>query len=294
MTDTLFDVALALGEILGGMKQGLATNGTTTTIVDTNLLTQQDNHWNGGAAFIMRDAGGSSAAPEAEFSPITDFTNSTGTVTLRDTLTGAVATGDDYALTPGKYPLHLLKAKINAVLSKILIPAEDTTSLDTASAQTEYTLPAACVGTNLRQVWWETNEDANDNQWQEIRNWYVKDGGTGTQDTLVIPQLTAERDIRLTYVVKHPRVYDADDEINENVHINRIIWEAASFIMIDELARNTGNKAIAQLANYYQGEARDMRTAHPVRVPPVNGKLFVAGIEADSDYTGEVGAVRLG
>ena len=46
---------------------------------------------NGGTAWVIYDGGAAGAAPENEYSVVSDFANSTGTVTLRTTLTAAVA-----------------------------------------------------------------------------------------------------------------------------------------------------------------------------------------------------------
>src|SRR3972149_4978025 len=72
---------------------GIATSGSTTTIVDTGSLKSSQynsSEWVGGWARISKDAGGAAAAPEAEKSPITTYAPSTGTITVDPALTAAV------------------------------------------------------------------------------------------------------------------------------------------------------------------------------------------------------------
>ena len=99
MTDTLFQAILELGLELGNAYSGTASAGTTTTIVDTNIGGDDDD-WNGGTALIVDDASGSDI--EGVFSVIDNYDSATGTVTLSDTLSAAVAASDEFVLIPPK------------------------------------------------------------------------------------------------------------------------------------------------------------------------------------------------
>ena len=80
---------------------GIATGGSTSTIVDTGRLksTQYaDKDWEGGWARISKDAGGAQAAPEGEISPITTYAPSTGTITVNPNFTQAPVSTDEYEL----------------------------------------------------------------------------------------------------------------------------------------------------------------------------------------------------
>lgn len=294
MTDTLFDAVLAVARLVGGGKAriGTATGGSTTTVIDTNLRDEADDYWNQGTAMIITDAGGASAAPEGEWGIITDFVNSTSTATII-AVTAAVATGDRYMFIPPRFSLNVIRNAINSVLVGLKVPAVDTTTLDTASNQTEYNLPATVTRNNLRRVWYQTQtDDANDNQWWELRDWTIIKQATGTQDVLVLPQLTADRDIMLEYVAIHPAVYDADDQINEAVHMDRISFAAAEFIYANEIGWHDNYKAAGSMANYFGDKARQAEAMHPIFLPPTNGRI-VSYSDISSSYTGEVGKVRL-
>jgi hypothetical protein len=112
MAKTLFDLTLELARILGTVREGVATGGSTTTIVDTVARTEDDDAFNGGTAWITYDAGGAGAAPQGEYQIVSDFTASSDTITTA-AFSAAIASGDRYAVAGLRYPLDLLIQKIN-------------------------------------------------------------------------------------------------------------------------------------------------------------------------------------
>ena len=235
-TPSLFDATYRVGRILDGVTEGVATGGSTTTIVDTRILTQADDHYNQGMAWILRDSAESAAAPEEEFGEVTDFTASNDTATIGsvsagsgDPFTVAVAAGDRYALTTSKYPPHQLIMAVNGALQDIL-PTEtsDITTVDTATSQTEYSI-ALAANKDLRKVWYQGRTgDTNDNRWIPIQNWDIRRTAVGTADLLILPfQYVTGRDIRLDYVQEHLELDDAADHISEDANFNHLVIEAA-------------------------------------------------------------------
>src|SRR3989304_4405440 len=99
MQFTLFHLTYEIARRMRLTTPGTATTGSTTTIVDTASRTEPDDFWNGGVAWLLYDANGAAAAPEAEYKTITDFVNSTATVTA-GTFTGAVGGGGRQAPGP--------------------------------------------------------------------------------------------------------------------------------------------------------------------------------------------------
>lgn len=73
---------------------GTVDSGTITTLVDAAVLVQADDFWNGYVLNIETAAG---ADPEEESREITDFVNSTNTLTT-DPFSAAVDTGDTYTI----------------------------------------------------------------------------------------------------------------------------------------------------------------------------------------------------
>lgn len=77
-----------------------ATGGSTSTFVDSNLKFSNDNDLNGGYLHIVSCAADSTL--NGKIVKISDFTQSTGTITLAETLSATIASGDTAYLCPGK------------------------------------------------------------------------------------------------------------------------------------------------------------------------------------------------
>lgn len=208
---------------LGG-KVTLATGGSTTTIVDTKLSDElqdsnEDDIYNGGTAIVIEDAGGLSAAPEGEFSRITDYVASTTTVTFSPALTTAPASGDRVIITTPDFPLYDMLEVLNDSLEDLSELSRYDTSITTTAQQTEYTLPVAVKGGRIEKVEIQTRlNDTNDNQWVEVPNWREGFANAGSTGTFILPQYSAGYTIRITYKKKHPRVDLYDDPIDESYH----------------------------------------------------------------------------
>lgn len=227
MTFTLAHLTYRTAREIGGgvLFENKATGGSATTVIDTGR-TEADDYWNGGTAWII-SAG--AAAPEWEFSEISNWDLASTTATLKETLTADVAAGDRYAFCKKRYPLHVLTQVVNNALTEMgLIPYEDT-SLTTATSQTEYTLAAGIDGRELRKVFIQTiDDDADDNQWKELFNWSVKFGDTGSQDVLVFRRQPPEGyTLRLIYMKQHDELYAYSDQLNEHVNVQRVVFAAA-------------------------------------------------------------------
>src|SRR4030067_693345 len=78
--------------------------------------------------------------------------------------TAATGLGDKYAIASKRIPHHVLVQGINNALFDLgTVQYTDTTSLTSASNQTEYTLPLAAKA-DLREVWQQgITTDSNDN-----------------------------------------------------------------------------------------------------------------------------------
>ncbi|MGH2621589.1 MAG: hypothetical protein ACRDHG_13640 [Anaerolineales bacterium] len=228
MTETLFDLSYETARLLEGeFKEGLATGGSTTTLVDTVDRTEADDHFNGGSVWVLRDAGGAGAAPEREYAQVTDFVQSTATATLRTALTAGIAAGDRYAIANARYPLNTLIAKLNQAL-KGMGPIEfSDTSVSTVASETEYTLPIA-ANLNLREVWEQRNAGVNDNQWIRRYDWYPQRMGTGVADKLVFETPPfGDKLLKLVFFDYHPELFVSSDKLREGIHSERVVLRAA-------------------------------------------------------------------
>jgi hypothetical protein len=274
MNKTLFDLTYELARALGIVSEGVATGGSTTTLVDTVELTQADDFWNGGSVWVLYDAGGAGAAPQGEYSVVSDFTASSDTATLRSTLTAAIASGDRYAIARKKYPLHILTQYINQALSEIPVQKDDITTITIAADQTEYSLPSDVW--KLKQVWLQNNDDSNDNEWGLLTDWSVKKSATGTANVLELgEQFTAGYELKLVYLTEHQTLRAATDKLDNTIHSNRVLYNAAVGCLLWRKAKvGESDTNVNDLLNFYQAKAQEMNAQFAVSYPQKSAKTI--------------------
>jgi hypothetical protein len=232
MAYTLFDLVYHTLNELGALVESIATGGSLTTIVDTLRLQSvfEDDHFNLGTALITRDAAGAGAAPEKEFSRISDFVSSTGTITCA-AFTVAPASGDRYALATRRFDLDMVIGKINNILRELLVETIDT-SLTTAASQLEYSLPTAVLDQSI-QVWIQgVSTDTDANEWWQCYDWQIEQAAAGTAKKLIFrTQPAYPYALRIHYWLPHAPLYAASDKLHESVDINRVVLDAALMLL---------------------------------------------------------------
>lgn len=273
MSKTLFDITLQLARALGVLTEGVATGGSTTSIADTVERTEADDLWNLGTAWITYDAAGTGVAPQGEYSVITDFANTGGVITLRSTLTAAVASGDRYAVASARYPLQLLIQKINETFG--VIEKTDITTITTAASQTEYSLPSDVL--DLKQVWVQTNsDDSDDNGWEKLYDWDVQKSDTGTANKLILMrQFDAGYKAKLVYLTYPNTLRGPTDKLDDSIHINKVVWNAAVGCLLWRKAKvGESDDSVNELLNYYQNLAAQMNAEYAMRLPRKSAKTI--------------------
>jgi hypothetical protein len=291
MTYDLFDITYRVVRELGIVEEGIATGGSTTTVVDSDDRTEADDYWNGGTVWMIRDSAGAGAAPEGEYSVISDFANSTGTITLRDTLTAAVASGDRYAAGRKWVPLHIIIQKVNQALIALgPIPYTDTTSITIASNQTEYSLPIA-ANRKLLKVYLQLDKtDADDNLWVEIVNWEVEKADPGNADTLILPaQYDSGYALKLVYLRTHPELYTSSSVLSEHVPVERVVYPAILACLRYRKQRVRSARFDDDIA-YYENLVAQIEANYPVMMPKKPSRLMIVG-DGQLQYDDEPGTV---
>jgi hypothetical protein len=270
----LFDLTYQLAVSLGVVNEGTATGGSTTTLIDTVELTQADDFWNLGSVWVTYDAGGAGAAPQGEYSVVSDFTSSSDTAALRSTLTAAIASGDKYAIARPRYPLSLLTSKINEVLRQIPIQKDDITTVTIAADQTEYSLPADVW--DLKQVWVHTDDDTNATQPVQIFDWAVKKSATGTANVLMLErQFATDTLITLKYLTDHQVLRASTDKLDTTIHVNRVVYNAVVGCLLWRKAKiGQLDENENQLLNYFQSLATEMNNRFAVSYPKKSAKTI--------------------
>lgn len=250
-----------------------ATGGSTTTIVNANDTTiDDDSAYTGGTALILRDSGGNGAAPEGEMARISSYSGATNTFTLSDTLTAAVASGDRYAVATNRIELEEYKELINDALSTIDVVSVDT-SITSASGQSEYTLPVALKQHDLYKVEYVGNpNDADDQAWVTVYNWTVVPSTPGAASTLILPALPDGRTVRITYKSKHPRVEDFDDPISEYIDpiLARALFVERIYNRLDEETQHQADP-FREGYNKAKAELEEAQLMYPIEYPQRQG-----------------------
>lgn len=230
MAYNLFDLTYRTARLLGDVIEGELDGALQDTI---NLLdVYEDDYFERGTIWVLRDAGGAGAVPEGEYRIIVNNTKATGKFGVSSAFTAATASGDRYALATRKFPLHEIIRAINETLQEARITTTDSTTITTAADQLEYTLPTAILGEDI-EVWFQNvTDDADANEWEPIHDWYIQETGTGTAKKLVLRnQPIYTNKLKLVYQVPHPALYVYTDKLRESVDVNRITHRTAARLM---------------------------------------------------------------
>ncbi len=267
----LFDVLLRVHDELGGLKYGLATGGSSTTLVDSGLGGSDDD-WNDGTVFVTEADG---AAPEGEFAEVTDYASGTGTLTFSSSGINGLTTGpaalDEYALASSKYKLDKMRGVINRALSKLEVPNVDE-SLSTAANTKEYTCPAAARHA-LRRVFIAQTSTANNEGWVEMTNWRLE----GTQ-LIFRNQPVTGKTIKLVYMGPHTRLAANSDTLDAYVPINRIVAEAFFLADVERIRRKGGRSvSMKRKLDDAEDDLRAARRRWPILDPGTPFKPILSG-----------------
>jgi hypothetical protein len=287
---TLFDLTYMVARELGIREESVATaNGSTTSLVDTTREEDAD-FYNGGSIWITRDFGGAGAAPEGEYGIISDWVQTTGTFTLRSALSVATGSGDRYAVTPKRFPLHILIQMVNnALLDLGKIPYVDITSITTNASDTEYSLPLA-ASEDLRQVLLQTQTDNTaDHAWEVLPGYDIEVTATGTGDKVIFPYgLPSGRILKLVYVAEHPRLSEYDDKLSEYIPDKRVVYPATLNCLHWYIKHMRGSDSEFN-AHIERLERQIVQNRAPISYPPKRGNyLYVpSGANRRHNYPGD-------
>ena len=269
---TMFDATLQLANKLSVLRVSTATGGTTSTLLDTKR-TESDDAYNGGTIWLITDVDGASAAPENEWPVVTNFANTGGVFTAEFTV--APANGDTYGCATGDFPLDVLISSINDELVKHWVIRYDRTSLDVASGQSEYTLPAGIRQDNLINVYEETDADSDDSKPVPL-NFSVQTATAGSQHLLLLEStnVTVGYDLVLEYRTKLAPLYLATDVIDDSLPMARILANAAAHAHLVRMQTySSGSELGIEAMRMFREDARLARLENPIRLPAKRGRV---------------------
>jgi len=270
---TLANIMVETAKLLGGFRSGLATGGSSTTVADTNR-NEQDDYFNQGTLFVIDTIG--DGAPIGEYGEIVDFVQSTGLFTINHYFNAAVGAGDRYGVIPSYSPDSLLEA-INIALHGVPYEMHDSTSIDTVADQTEYELPAFIAGIDIREIRIQTiSDEDNANGWELVYNWDYIAMGPGLNDLLVLPiNLEEDVDIDITYISRPKPMYVWTDHIDKSIPVDRIIYRAAVWCLMERFGQGTGNETIQARINYLLERAEDADSQHQRSLPHKTPRIMI-------------------
>lgn len=249
----LFQVLLDVARTCGVLVSGTATGGSTTTLVDSNRL-EQDDYFKGGTLFFRSGTGliNTTAKPTA-------YTGSSGTFTFATQT--APSAGVLYSAS--NQSRDTLVQAVNLALTHMGVYTAIDTSLALVNGSLAYTLPDG-VSNVVRVEAPVLYDTINNNlayakmyQWEEdrgtLRLKYPITGAYG-------------EDLRIYYNTYHPEVLDDDDEVNPLFNRQRLMWSAAYFFEYERM-QYTGNADQKETMLMQTASIREMQMAQTF---PVN------------------------
>lgn len=279
---------------LGELNVSRATAGGTDSIKDSTIADIYPNGtWTGGCLFLIRDAGGAGVAPENQFAIISDYKdNVSGEAIFEPTpaFSVAPAVGDTYGFASNKYPLYQSIQAANDALKNLGdFPGVDTTTLDTASSQTEY---AASVAWKRRAPYRIDVQgrlgDADDNAWIETFDWEYVPAGPGTAGLIIFrTQAPASHAIRVWYQDAHATVALYSDFIDELIDPETMVLATAEKLLVWRTSQQGGSEAfllqkLADVRTRLANRLIEHRMYKPKRTPKL---MILNGISTGSNFT---------
>ena len=170
MSYTLLTLRQELARSTGGLVQGTATAGSTTTLTDlVNLKRFGDDHLIGGDLYITDTT--DDLAPEGEVRYISDFVGSTGVVTVDTAFTVAPGAGDTYDVY-----LKYTKEDLDTAIMLAISDWRMVTTLTLNSNLAEYTLSATALhnADDVIGVWLRESSDPQ-SAFKQVSDWRVWD-----------------------------------------------------------------------------------------------------------------------
>lgn len=220
MTDLLLtDLLQKSFRSLGMANTGVATGGSTTTVVDSAQASRWEGDvWKNGCIFIIRTTDG--LAPQGEFKRISSYNNSAVTFTT-DTFSAAVGAGDTYMFVDNTYPyLDMIELANDGLISLDMLDLTDITTITMAASQKEYAGAVAWKRSKPWKIERATSSDTNANDWIEITDWDYSSAAAGSTPLIIFKQQYPYDTsvVKIHYKDLHPRVSLYSDKIREEVH----------------------------------------------------------------------------
>jgi hypothetical protein len=242
---TLAQATLALAEVLGDVRRGVADSGTTSTLVDAEL-TERQGILAPGTLWILSGTLSGIEIPVDRHAQNTLYFAAQAS---------AVATGNKYAVFGAeRFNKVALESVINLALQDLAQFTQWDSSLTTVASQEEYALPAGISNLVSVEI---AKAQASPYSYSEHRGWMETNAGY-LRFLHTAPEIAGYK-IRLGYNSTHPVLDDATDLLNPGINLERLKWEAAAHawrkymihiekISADDIAGQVATDAIGRVA----------------------------------------------
>lgn len=258
---TLIEMMLEAARYMGVVREGTATGGSTTTLIDT-ALDEPASYFTKGTLWVL--SGTNSGLCQV----IKSFNEST--LTLPATLTAAIAAGNTYAIATSEYPKHKLKQAVLTILRYAPILKTDD-SLDVLANTEEYSLPSGVSNIKRVEVAGSTSSPYQftpNHFWKEWNGKVVFESGKEPSET--------GYPIRLWYEGEHGEIAESGS-ILTSVDKEWLIWSVVAFLYRDQIKTiqkdNPTNLDLLNEAKTFEAEAKRNAKRHEVTGMPIDSKL---------------------
>lgn len=219
---TLKEAMLETARILGIVREGVATGGSVTTLIDT-ILDEPNDYFTKGTLWVLTSTNNAALCQVVK-------AYAERTITLTTAVSNAIVAGDTYAVAAPLFPKHALLQAVNKALRFEHIIKTDDTLTVTANTQ-EYSLLSGV--SNVKRVDVATSTSV---PYAFQPNFHVKEwNGKIVFDDGKEPTETGMK-IRLWYQGTHGELAETGSLL-PSVDMNWLKWAAATYALRDHIRR---------------------------------------------------------
>lgn len=226
----LAEILLKVSNCLASVRSSQSTSaGTTSTLVDSNMIALDDQFKNGIIFFLSGVLAGKTAV-------ITGWNYATKTFTFA-AQSAAPGSGIRYAVSDPRWPRETQVNAVNQALGSMGTLTTKNETLTTIADQVEYTLP---IGVRMIKRVQFANNLVEPYDFGKPHRWWIERNGTlYFYDN--IPAYTGYK-IRLWHDIEHAQVYLDTDEIDVMIDPTYLSWKAAWYAAIQRTAISGNNE----------------------------------------------------
>jgi len=228
---TLGAAMLDVARLLGGLRSGVATGGSTSTLIDTSRR-EEAEFWKNGTLWITSGIHAGKCFVVKSFSG--------NTITIPTTLTGTIAAGMEYAVLPQEFPMDIIRHSVQSSLNELGDIVSSDITLTTDPDDEAYELPDGVY--NVLRVEIATNDAdpygyAPNYFWKELSGWlyFIPEKKPGTDGFKM----------RIWYKAPHAEVFDYSDVVSPSVDRGWLAWAGVVHVLRNSLGIKGKDKAIS-------------------------------------------------